>query len=151
MFSLRNYFRSDGKKTEVRIVCAMIDLFLLGSLDASRLYGYRWFFKTRKGTSIFHCMPKLKIPVLLLWHFHVNPFLFQGCVTSGKFKVWMVIAYKGILVFIEGFCFQTMMFRLERLLRRGTEVIISPILLFIIRFPLGLDGKFHRSSLESLL
>ncbi len=43
------------------------------------------------------------------------------------------------------------MCRLGKFWRRGTEVIISPILIFIVCFFLGLDGKFNRSSLKSRL
>ena len=42
-----------AKRTEVCIVCAMIDLFCWRLLDWSRSYRYRWFFRTKKCTSMF--------------------------------------------------------------------------------------------------
>ena len=92
-------------------------------------------------------MPKLKILVLLFLHFKVSPFLLQGRLTSWRLRVWLVIVYKSIFVPIEEMFFQTMMRRLGRLLRRGTEIIISLIFIFIVCFPLQLDEKFHKSSL----
>ncbi len=63
--AFRTTFDLMAKGMEVRIVCVMIDLVFFEPLDQSRSYGYRRFFRIRKGTGTFHCTPKLKILVLL--------------------------------------------------------------------------------------